>query len=231
MTITYTDACRYATVLARDNDPKDLVHNAFLYHHNLTGGNIFDQPKGYVLRTIKHAWRRRYRATQYIRKGELITPEWVDPDNLTGGLMPDEILMSGEFVENFHKKVNEYKQKTGRPMPPNALPKFLKYLEEGYSISEISEMMDMQPARLHKYTAKLKTFAKQMSEVIPHNPFNASKVKVIKVVKKETYDKHPEKYEEFTYDTDRGADINEWYLLLVNKEGEGLLVRGMNESR
>lgn len=57
------------------------------------------------------------------------------------------------------------------------------------------------------------------------NPFVGSKVQVVKRVKQETYEKHPEKYSDFTYNSDLGADYNEFYRLLVNSEGDGLLIR------
>jgi len=61
------------------------------------------------------------------------------------------------------------------------------------------------------------------------NPLRTSTVEVIKRVKQETYDKNPDKYSEFSYDVDNGADYNEFYKLLVNKEGKGLLIRLQND--
>jgi phosphosulfolactate synthase (CoM biosynthesis protein A) len=57
------------------------------------------------------------------------------------------------------------------------------------------------------------------------NPFVGSKVQVVKRVKQETYDKQPEKYQDFSYNTELGADYNEFYKLLVDKDGKGLLIR------
>lgn len=175
-TLTYTQACRYAAVISRDRDPKDLVHTAYLYHHELTGGNMFDQPKGYVLRCVKNAWRRRYRATQYIFRGELITTEYFDISRLeiAGGITPERALMSKEFVDAFHRKIDTYKKLTGRPIHPTALKDFLWYLEEGYTMPEITKEMKMSQTRLHHYKTKLKSIASEMREYIPHNPFNVN---------------------------------------------------------
>lgn len=57
------------------------------------------------------------------------------------------------------------------------------------------------------------------------NPFVGSQVQVVKRIKQETYEKQPEKYSDFTYDSELGADYNEFYKLLVNSDGEGLLIR------
>lgn len=226
-TLTYTEAVRYATVISRDHDAKDLVHNAFLYHYELTGGDMFDQPKGYVLRCIKNAWRRRYRATQFIFRGELVTPKILDiwDHEVSGGITPERALMSKEFVDEFHRRIDNYRQSTGRPMPPSILKEFLRYLEDGYTVPEIEVEMNVSRARLHKYTAKFKSIVKSMQEYEPHNPFNGNNVVPVKVVKRETYEKNPGKYSEFVYDTDRGADFNEYFMLLVNEKGEGLLIR------
>ncbi len=72
---------------------------------------------------------------------------------------------------------------------------------------------------------KLSNIKSIMQEYLNHNPFNGSKLAVVKVIKRETYEKTKDKYENFKFDTDRGADFNEWYTLLVNEEGSGLLVK------
>lgn len=64
-----------------------------------------------------------------------------------------------------------------------------------------------------------------MSEYLLHNPFNGNNTPIVKVVKKQTFLKNAAKYAEFTYDTDNGADENDFYTLLVNSKGEGLLIR------
>lgn len=223
--ITYKDAHRYAIVISRGEDGAlDLVHEAWLYHHNLTKGDMFDQPTGYVLRTIKNMRRRRYRAKQHIHKGQLVTPMQFDISEMeiTGGITPEKAMISNEFVEEYYRRVDNYKKLTGRPIRPNVLSKLLRSLEEGYKLTEVEKELGIN---LQKYRSKLQTIATEMREYLNHNPFNANNTVVIKVVKRETYVKNPEKYSDFLYDTDRGADINESFTLLVNENGEGLLIR------
>ena len=57
------------------------------------------------------------------------------------------------------------------------------------------------------------------------SPFAASNTKITIKVTRKYYDRHPEKYEGFVYDTERGCDENEYFKILVNEEGEYLLVK------
>ncbi len=77
---------------------------------------------------------------------------------------------------------------------------------------------------------KLSHIKSIMREYLNHNPFSGSKLVVTKVIKRETYEKTKDKYEGFTYDTDKGADYNEWYMLLVNESGQALLIKEAYEE-
>jgi DNA-directed RNA polymerase specialized sigma24 family protein len=225
--IGYRDANKYATVLCRGKDSKDLVHDAYLYHYENHQTDLFDQPTKYVLRTIKNLYYNKHRATKYIENGELISPTMLDifDTEVSGGITPDKALISKEFIEEFNNRVKNYGQSSRHKMPENILLTVLKYLEDGFTLTEISKEVDMKFPRLHNYKLKLETIANEMREYEPHNPFNGNSTVVIKVVKRDTYNKNPDKYAEFVYDTDRGADSNEWFMLLVNSEAKGLLIR------
>lgn len=58
-----------------------------------------------------------------------------------------------------------------------------------------------------------------------NSPFNGSTLKMKNKVTRRYYEAHPEKYAQFVYDPDRGCDVNEFYVEMVNDEGEYLLVR------
>lgn len=56
------------------------------------------------------------------------------------------------------------------------------------------------------------------------HPFDSS-IKVSIQVTRKYFDKHPEKYEGFVYDPERGCDFNEHVQLLVDEDGTYLLIR------
>jgi len=63
-----------------------------------------------------------------------------------------------------------------------------------------------------------------MREYEPHNPFNGNRAKVLKTIKRSTYEKSKDHYSEFVYNTDNWADANEYYTLLTNDKAQGLLI-------
>lgn len=58
-----------------------------------------------------------------------------------------------------------------------------------------------------------------------NSPFNGSQNKMKMKITRKHYEAHPEKYGEFVYDPDKGCDINEYYVEMVNPEGQFLLIR------
>lgn len=63
-----------------------------------------------------------------------------------------------------------------------------------------------------------------------NSPLNGDrKIMKAKITRKH-YEQHKEdKYSGFVYDTERGSDFNEFYKILVNDEGEYLLIREKND--
>jgi hypothetical protein len=58
-----------------------------------------------------------------------------------------------------------------------------------------------------------------------NSPFNGSNIKMKAKITRKHYEQHPDKYRGFVYDPERGSDYNEFYKVLVNDEGEFLLIR------
>lgn len=62
------------------------------------------------------------------------------------------------------------------------------------------------------------------------SPFNGSTNKIKQKITRKHYEEHKdEKYSQFVYDPDRGCDLNEFYMELINPEGEFLLIREKND--
>ena len=58
-----------------------------------------------------------------------------------------------------------------------------------------------------------------------NSPFNGSKLKMKQKITRRYFEAHPEKYGAFVYDAGMGCDMNEFYVEMINPEGEFLLVR------
>lgn len=57
------------------------------------------------------------------------------------------------------------------------------------------------------------------------SPFNGSNIIIKQKVTRKHYEANTEKFAEFVYDPERGCDSNEFYVELINPQGEYLLIR------
>lgn len=59
-----------------------------------------------------------------------------------------------------------------------------------------------------------------------NSPFNGHNIQIkYKITRKHYETNKEEKYAEFVYDADRDCDFNEAYCVLINPQGEFLLIR------
>jgi hypothetical protein len=58
-----------------------------------------------------------------------------------------------------------------------------------------------------------------------NNPFAGSKIILSKKVTRKTFESNPDKYGKYVYDAERDCDINEFYEIVINPEGDYLLIR------
>jgi hypothetical protein len=55
------------------------------------------------------------------------------------------------------------------------------------------------------------------------NPFTGEQITARKITRRH-HDLHPDKFTDFVFDTDKGADSNEYYQLLVNTSDQTFLL-------
>ena len=147
----YKRALHYAYVLDPQNY-RDHVHNAYLYHHDKTGGNIFEKHTGYILRCVKYMWLW-HRSNRTFHK-EFV--EYVEEEHFTT-LSPDRLLEASEGVDAMRKRIASYHSGAKASIDPDLLEQCMTYLEEGYSGNEIGQKMGVSFQTASNYKKKLQT--------------------------------------------------------------------------
>ena len=201
MRSAYRKACRYAFVLDRYNYT-DLVHDAYLYFYKKSGGqNLFEQHEGFILRCVKWMWWWRHKVSK---------PQVEYEDHFFNYSTPLQILESKEEVERIYDKIKSYHSGADRSLSPSVLLEFLGFLERGYEIQEIRQLMGISPQTAWNYRQKLKKIIFSMSV---NNPFAGSKVKISKMITRKTYEAN---YKDYKYDPDLDCDRNEYFEIVTN---------------
>ncbi len=210
--ISYSDAGRYVMKITGDNwNYKDILHDTWIKYYERTGKNLLEEHKGFVMRAIKFTIWNRVRDSK-----KMPTEEYHEVPSMV--FDPLMMYQTQEFYTNLYDLVDQYKGN----ISPFLLKKIIKLADEGYSFyPEIANMLQFSQQKLQYHKEKIRTIIKTM---LVDSPFSGNKLKVKKVTRSEV-EKHPEKYEDYVYDTDRWADCNEYYQQLVHKEkDEGLLI-------
>lgn len=204
----------------------DLLHDAYLSWYENKGENLFENPVGRIARVVKNVngnnlskrnwnWRGQVNRRQFsedvvgvtntdneIKTSESLLGAW-------GMEFPKQQYESQDVVDNIKKNLNEFDCAV------------MELKMEGYSNREIEKIMERSNPII---TRSIKNIKKKMNAALL-NPFNGSRVKVVKRVLRKTYDANPEHYEEY----EKGDEFleNEYYTLLTSKTNpkEGLLIK------
>lgn len=218
----YRSAYKYSLKLTKDEfNYKDILHDAWIGYYTRTGKNLLEEHDGLVMRTIKWEFYNKVRNEKFKNK--------VSDEHLPSQFDPIKMYETKEFYCCLYDLVSKYKvdakipntNKNIHSISGETLVEILDLVDRGFSFREIEEKMSMSQQKLQYHKEKLRTIIRNM---LVQSPFNSNKLKVKKITKAE-YEKHPEKYDDYVYDTDRWADCNESYTQLVHKEKEeGLLI-------
>lgn len=208
----------------------DLLHDAYLYWHDQKNENLFDNPVGTIARIVKNVNGNKISKNTWYWRGEVNRKQFSHDvlSNLTkaahhhsdtepgdsllyhwGVEFPKSQYESQDFVDWIKKGLSEFDAKV------------LDLKVEGYNNREIEKIMGRSNPII---TRSIKNIKNKMSGALL-NPFNGSRVKVVKRVFRKTYDANPEHYIEY----EKGEDFleNEYYTLLTSKSNpkEGLLIK------
>lgn len=206
----------------------DLLHDAYLLWYDSKNESLFDNPAGRIARIIKNVngnkiskntwyWRGDVNRKQFshdiIAGSDRPEYETADPsDSLLhnwGMEFPKQQYESQDVVDWIKKGLNEF----------DAAVLDLKV--EGYNNREIEKIMGRSNPII---TRSIKNIKNKMSNALL-NPFNGSRVKVVKRVFRKTYDANPDHYSDY----EKGEEFleNEYYTLLTSKSNpkEGLLIK------
>jgi DNA-directed RNA polymerase specialized sigma24 family protein len=236
----YTKALRYAFMLMPyHQNYYDLVHDAWIAWHKSRGTDLFEEEERTVIVTVKNVWRNYVSKNRYMHNGEHLNRVFEQIDEENHGITPqfaakdsvDKLYIEAKrYYGTLAAKVPAHKATYERMFDDTENIVNLRY--QGYSNKEIQEKLNISSTTIKKYMTNLQEIVKESGEfetkqyIETYNPFAANKVVVTKTISSKTYDAHKERYDEYEYDTDNGADHNEYYKLLVHKEkGTGLLIR------
>jgi len=210
--MSYQKAIKYASKLIMNYNasysPRDLVHDSYLIWHKGTGTGLFDKDERLVRRVIKNAYYnildRGYlrRDGEKIKRQTLVISDGYSEEKEEGPITPYFIPREDNTPEDFVVYEDILENLT------NSLSEFdKKVLDlklEGYTYVEIKDI-------LKSSTIKITT---------------ASKVIVVKRVKRSTFE---ESKEEYLKDWEMGedSDSNEFFVLMTSKTNpsEGLLIK------
>ena len=204
----------------------DLLHDAYLNWYENKGENLFESPLGRIARVVKNTngnnmskrnwnWRGQVNRRQFSEDVVGVTNtdnEINTSESLLGAWgmeFPKQQYESQDVVDNIKKNLNEFDCAV------------MELKMEGYSNREIEKIMERSNPII---TRSIKNIKKKMSNALL-NPFNGSRVKVVKRVLRKTYNTNPEHYQEY----EKGDEFleNEYYTLLTSKTNpkEGLLIK------
>lgn len=225
--INYQNAKRYALTYISNSSVKDititnndLVHNAYLYWLENKNENLFTKPFSQIARIIKNVQANRYQKSIWQWKGQkaprlfstsLVTEERTQDDILHqwGFKFPEQEFESDDIITQMRARL--------RPIDN----RILDYKVAGYKAKEIQKL---EKTHNIKVTDSLKRIKKVMKETLL-NPFNCSRVKVIKKISRKTYEANKDEYA--NYEFGEYAEHNEYYELLTDKNNpkEGILIK------
>lgn len=230
----YSKAKRYCSKLLNDvnNGDRsmthvDLLHDAYLYWHDQKNENLFEHSAFRIARIIKNVNGNKISKVSWYWRGEISRKQF------------SSNVVSKVAVEHNEESTSESLLSTwGMDFPKqqfesqevvdwikNGLSEFdravLDLKIEGYNNREIEKIMGRSNPII---TRSVKNIKNKMSGALL-NPFNGSRVKVVKRVFRKTYDANPEHYNEY----EKGEEFleNEYYTLLTSKSNpkEGLLIK------
>lgn len=157
----YTKACRYSYVLSNGSSSyKDDVHQAFIYYFNKTGQNLFEQNEYYVMACVK--WMNKWRYATRLNKHFIEIENFPVTSNF---LSPLQELESNETIDRIYTKLKSYSSGHGSSIDPNQLVTFLFFLERGYEIKEIAEMMGVTMGMARNYVIKIRSILRELTGV------------------------------------------------------------------
>lgn len=225
--VNYQKAKRYALAYLSNSGKvdvvmanTDLVHTAYLYWLENKNEDLFTKPFGQIARIIKNIHGNHYQKSKWYWRGEIsnrsfssskVTPERTQDDILHqwGFKFPEQDVESDDIITQMRARL--------RPIDN----RILDYKVAGYKAKEIQKL---EKTHNIKVTDSLKRIKKVMKDTLL-NPFNCSRVKVIKKISRKTYEANKAEYVD--YEFGEYAEHNEYYELLTDKNNpkEGILIK------
>ena len=221
----YQKAHRYALVLLNNAQEikltsYDLVHTAYLYWLENKNEDLFTKPNRQVVSVIKNIYRNLSQGNKWYWRGQIAQKQFsssVVNENRT----EDQVLSAWNFPFTQQEVESNDTVAFLRSQLSDFDNKVLDYRIAGYQAKEIQEK---EKTHNVKVTKSINNIKKAMKEVLL-NPFNCSRVKVLKKISRKNYEANKAEYTDFEFG--EYAEHNEYYELLTSKTNpkEGLLIK------
>lgn len=156
---TYKRAKGYAYKLDHSNY-MDNLHDAFLYHWDKKGDNLFEREVPYVLRAVRYmsGWKNQKQFSEVHgsrkERGEKVKRFQSLTDNLVDHKTPDKIYENKEILENLYSKINVYRNR-------DRMKQVLDLKLLGYTWTEICEETGIPPSVVNRIIEKINEIANE----------------------------------------------------------------------
>lgn len=244
--MNYQKAVRYATKLIKDYsapyNPRDLVHDSYIQWWKYQNTCLFEASEGAIMKTIKNFHFNNLNKQYYHKgsakdlkegRGEKIKKvnfiintdggsedykdeHYEDSSNRNFDKQftpvetktPETILISKQNIQNLNDILCDFDRKV------------LDLKVKGYQNGEIEDILNTHNVKITKSIKNIK------DTMYTKSPFNGSRLKIIKKIKRKEFDANKEKYlSEFEMGED--SDFNDFYIQMTSKNNpeEGLLIK------
>ena len=201
-------------------DPDDLVHTAYLYWLDNKKEDMFDLSSGQVARIMKNIHRNESQKKHWHWRGEKVNKSY-SSSLVTEERTEDQVLSDWGFkfpeqdVEYLDTIAHARSKLTARDN------RILDYRIAGYEYKDIERFEGVSSEIITRGVRRIKEVMKDNLL----NPFNCSKVKVLKKMSRKNYEANKAEYTNFEFG--EYAEHNEYYELLTSKDNpkEGILIK------
>jgi len=218
---TYQEALRYSSKINNKDNYRDYVHRAYLVWFEKTGNDLFDESPFTVCRVIRNLKFNDHTKGTFMSNGEVGNKKIYDIDLVDN---PTEMasIPSGDIINKLSSSQEENEEiiEILRSNLSSFDKKVLNLRLKGFTQREIQK-------KLKTHNVKVTSSIKKIRETMHTNsPFNGSKLKIVKRVKRKDFEKDKEEYlKEYGYEGD--WDHNECFEQFPSKADKsiGLLVK------
>ncbi len=169
----YRRGIRYASVLTKNDNSIDVVHDAYLNWYDKKNSDLFDQPAKTIFKVIKNTFFNNFKKDHkyWTSEGERhkiqsIPMQSIDARSEEDGIIdnrlynqntPESELISLDSKKNFGRVVDQATATSNTRINgiKSRLDEVYKFLVEGYPLKEIAVLMGLKRPAISHYSKQL----------------------------------------------------------------------------